>query len=77
MMVNVDTYFLYDPTCRRTTMIPRHEYKEHLNLCFGKTKYEAEHSAMLELWNKRHKLNLGINHRFQITGNFTKELNGL
>lgn len=77
MLINIDDYFYFIPSCRRTIMMPKNEFENILKTCIGKTKYEAEHKAMVELWNKKYQLNLGINHRFQITGNFIKELNGL
>lgn len=76
-MVNIDDYFMYMPKYPiyyKTAMIPKLEYDGVLQTCIGSCKYDAEHQAMIHLWNNRDRLNLNINHRFQIQGNFNKEL---
>ena len=73
-MIHIEDYFYYIPTTYGFYLKPKDEYKDVLSAVWDRSKYKSEYEAMRQVWKKQRELNLNLNHRFQIRGNFNKDL---
>lgn len=75
-VVHVSDFFWYVPSNKNRVFlfVPKGNYRILSDTRSIISKEFGERNAMQQLWDNREKLGLSITHKFQIQGNFNREL---